>query len=514
MGVFLFLSSGLFLGWSLGANDAANVFGTAVGTRMVRFRTAAVVCSVFIVLGAVISGAGAAHTLGRLGAVNALAGSFTVALSAALTTYWMTRLKLPVSTSQAIVGAIIGWNFYTSAVTDASSLTKIVTTWIACPLLSAAVAVVMMVALRFAVGRLRPHLLVLDAWTRLGLLAVGAFGSYSLGANNIANVMGVFVPDNPFRDVEFGGFTLSGGQLLFALGGIAIGVGVFTYSERVMRTVGGGLLRLSPLAALVVVLAQSVTLFLFASEGLQHALASRGLPTFPLVPVSSSQAVIGAIIGIGVLRGGRGIRYGVLGEISLGWAATPVLAGALAFVLLFVVDNVFDQQVSRPVAYRIDQAVIAELEARGIRDQGLAGLEGRLRTNSVRLKHDLRESTKLKPDQILTVIEVARLGAWRVDAAVIATELDREWLTSEQLHAVRSLVGRDYRRSWELRRDLAAASAEWRPRPASTVNRVHNKELEKKLEYLETLFQVAETRESPDGASGEPADAGAGFVPR
>ncbi len=41
--VLVFLSSGLFLGWSLGANDAANVFGTAVGTRMVRFTTAAVI---------------------------------------------------------------------------------------------------------------------------------------------------------------------------------------------------------------------------------------------------------------------------------------------------------------------------------------------------------------------------------------------------------------------------------------------------------------------------------------
>ena len=108
MEVIFFLSSGLFLGWSLGANDAANVFGTAVGTRMVKFRTAALVCSVFIILGAVISGAGAAHTLGRLGAVNALPGAFTVALAAGLTTWWMTRLNLPVSTSQAIVGAIIG----------------------------------------------------------------------------------------------------------------------------------------------------------------------------------------------------------------------------------------------------------------------------------------------------------------------------------------------------------------------------------------------------------------------
>ena len=54
--ILLFLSSGLFLGWSLGANDAANVFGTAVATRMVRFRTAAVVTSVFVILGAVVGG--------------------------------------------------------------------------------------------------------------------------------------------------------------------------------------------------------------------------------------------------------------------------------------------------------------------------------------------------------------------------------------------------------------------------------------------------------------------------
>ena len=38
------LLGGIFLGWSLGANDAANVFGTAVGTRMVRFSLAAIVC--------------------------------------------------------------------------------------------------------------------------------------------------------------------------------------------------------------------------------------------------------------------------------------------------------------------------------------------------------------------------------------------------------------------------------------------------------------------------------------
>ena len=61
--ILLFLFGGLFLGWSLGANDAANVFGTAVGTRMVNFKTAAIICSIFVILGAVISGAGTTETI-------------------------------------------------------------------------------------------------------------------------------------------------------------------------------------------------------------------------------------------------------------------------------------------------------------------------------------------------------------------------------------------------------------------------------------------------------------------
>ena len=79
--LLFFLSSGLFLGWSLGANDAANIFGSAVGTRMVRFRTAAVVASLFVIIGATFQGSGGADTLSRLGSINELAGAFTVALA-------------------------------------------------------------------------------------------------------------------------------------------------------------------------------------------------------------------------------------------------------------------------------------------------------------------------------------------------------------------------------------------------------------------------------------------------
>jgi PiT family inorganic phosphate transporter len=336
-----FLSSGLFLGWSLGANDAANVFGTAVGTKMLRFQTAALIGSVFVILGAVVSGAGASHTLGRLGSVNALPGAFTVALAAAFTVLWMTRLRLPVSTTQAIVGAILGWNIYAGMPTNYTSLTKIVTTWVASPLLSALFAGLFYLLAKVILKRISISIIRLDAYTRFGLIIVGAFGAYSLGANNIANVMGVFVPVTPFSITDLGPLTFSGAQKLFLLGGMAIAVGIYTYSHKVMQTVGKDLYRLSPISALIVVLASAAVLFLFASQELKSAMEAAGLPSFPLVPVSSSQAVVGGVIGIGIARGGRNIRFNILGRIGAGWVATPIAAGVSSFILLFIMQNLF-----------------------------------------------------------------------------------------------------------------------------------------------------------------------------
>ena len=341
--LLLFLTSGLFLGWALGANDAANVFGTAVGTKMVRWRTAAIVCSTFVMLGAVISGAGASQTLGRLGAISALPGAFMTALAAAIAVYSMVKSGLSVSTTQAIVGAIVGWNLFSGSTTDTALLTTIVSTWIICPVLAAGVAVVLHRLLTWWVRRSCVHMVRIDAYTRTGLIISGAFGAYALGANNIANVMGVFVPASPFHDVALtGALTLTSVQQLFGLGALAIAVGVFTYSRRVMVTIGTKLGRLSPLAALVAVTAHSIVLFAFASRGLEAFLTSHGLPSLPLVPVSSSQAVVGAVVGIALMQGTDGIRWAMLGRIIIGWVVTPVFAGLICFIGLYVLQNVFD----------------------------------------------------------------------------------------------------------------------------------------------------------------------------
>jgi PiT family inorganic phosphate transporter len=356
----IFLSSGLFLGWSLGANDAANVFGTAVGSKMVSFRKAAWIASIFVILGAVFQGRGAAETLTELGSVDALGGAFTVALCAALTVFLMTRASLPVSTSQAVVGAIIGWTAFTGRQTDLSVLSKIVSTWISGPILGLIFGALLFILIRFILKKSKVHVIKLDSFLRFGLIVAGSFGAYSLGANNIANVMGVFVPSAPDIVLSFGFFSIDGVQILFLIGGIAISVGIFTYSERVMQTVGKGILSLTPEAAFVVVIAQAIVLFLFSSVAFSNFLISIGLPPFPMVPVSSTQVVVGAVMGIGLIKGGREIKYKLLGGIAFGWVATPLSAGVLTYITLFFVQNVFGLKVVSTVSQVVEKVVVPQ----------------------------------------------------------------------------------------------------------------------------------------------------------
>ncbi|MBE6448312.1 MAG: inorganic phosphate transporter [Alphaproteobacteria bacterium] len=343
---FIFLSSGLFLGWSLGASDASNIFGTAVGTKMVKFRTAAIISSIFIILGAVYAGAGTSQTLGQLGSINTLPGAFMSALAAALTIYWMVELSMPISTSQAIVGAIIGWNFFAAKPTDITILSKIVSTWVFCPILSGIIAVILYKGINLYLHKTQLHILRQDCYTRIGLILAGAFGAYALGANNIANVMGVFVTSSPLKSLDLPlGISLNATQVLFFIGGIAISTGVATYSQKVINTVGNGVMKMSPLMAWVVVVSQALVLFLFSSQNLQHFLLSHHLPTIPLVPVSSSQAVIGAVMGIGLAKGGRDLNWCLIGKITISWVATPVIAAIVCYISLFFIQNVFALEV-------------------------------------------------------------------------------------------------------------------------------------------------------------------------
>ena len=478
------LSGGLFLGWSLGANDAANVFGTAVGTRMIRFTTAAFVCSVFVIAGAVVSGAGAADMLGRLGAIDMRAGAFTCALAAGLTVYYMTKWGLPVSTSQAIVGAIVGWNIFSGSFTDPATLVTIVSTWVLCPILAGLIAVPLYAATRRCLRWANLHLLRADTLTRFALLFAGAFGAYSLGANNIANVMGVFVEVSPFTALSLHDvYTLTSVQQLFLLGGIAIAAGVFTYSKRVMLTVGNGIVPISAVAAWVVVIAHSIVLFAFASEDLERLLAAHDLPTIPLVPVSSSQAVVGAIVGLGLMRGGHGIDWRLVRNIGFGWITTPLIAALVCFTTLFFVQNVFDQPVHREKRFSMSLEVLNRLGEHVVVTEELATLKDREFVGATAFLDAFRERASASSAAERRALDLSEIGDFRIGERRIF-RIEEGGLSPGQIEALEELAGAHFRYRWAFAEALAAETDEWTYLPDSPLNKSHNRKLRRQLEYV------------------------------
>jgi len=296
---------GVFLGWSLGANDASNVIGPAVTSRMLRFTTAAILASLFVLLGAVLQGRSGIHTLSGLTQMT-LHQAVLASIAAAITVTLMTIVRLPVSTSQAVVGAILGIGFVNRYV-DMTGLGKVVACWVGTPVGGAIMAIVVYRALATVNNRLGPNLLESDALLRIGLVAAGSYGAYALGANNVANVTAVFVGAGHLSMTEA---TL--------VGGLSIGLGILTFSKRVMVTVGSRLVRLDPFSALVVLLAEAITVHFY---------------TFVGVPVSTSQAVIGAVLGIGLLKGIRTVSRRTLFTIMSGWFLTPLIAAVLVVAM-------------------------------------------------------------------------------------------------------------------------------------------------------------------------------------
>jgi len=97
-----FVSWGALLGLSLGANDGGNLFGTAVATRVLRFRTAALLAAAFVVMGAAFQGQHAIHTVQSI-TVGGKAAIMVIVLCAAFTVAVMTVFRLPVSATQALL---------------------------------------------------------------------------------------------------------------------------------------------------------------------------------------------------------------------------------------------------------------------------------------------------------------------------------------------------------------------------------------------------------------------------
>ena len=306
---FVYLSS-IFMGWSLGANDAANIFGTGVVTRAIRFRTAAILLSIFVILGSIIEGQKPMETVGYFTGLD-INSALLATIVAALVVTGMTYFGIPVSTSQAILGAVMGVAIYTSgfAAFPWDKFTRIIASWLIAPL-GAMVISIGLYQLMDIISRRIKTLPTFMLAMKIGIMVVGSYGAYTLGANNVANTTGVFVGAGIFTPF-----------LGTVIGGLAIAFGACTYSKRVMETVGGKITPLDIPTAFVAVLAEAIILHIFTQVG---------------VPVSASQAIVGAIIGIGLAKGIRTVSARKITQIIGGWVLTLLVSILIPYLFLLL----------------------------------------------------------------------------------------------------------------------------------------------------------------------------------
>jgi len=220
-----------------------------------------------------------------------------------------TFFKLPVSTSQSIVGGIAGVGFAAGADLNLAKVGTIVQVWVICPLLTGLLAFGLYWVFRRLFARYESN----SIWQRVpnALLILSAcYVGFSMGANNVGNAMG------PIANLGMQA------PWLGALGGVALAMGTLTFGRRVTETVGSGITMLDPVSALSAQTAAALAIHYFSILG---------------IPISTSQAVVGAVIGVGLVHGIRTVKARKIAGIAIGWIATPTIAGLIAFVLFKVV---------------------------------------------------------------------------------------------------------------------------------------------------------------------------------
>ncbi|MCK4548122.1 MAG: anion permease [Candidatus Eisenbacteria sp.] len=300
--------AGFYVGWNIGANDGGNCIGTSLGAGLISFRRGAVLVAFFLLVGAVLQGDRVVETVGR-GIVSEdlpATAVLLVLLSGGLVVSMATFLRIPVSTSQSVVGAVVGVGLSMGANVSDGRIRSIVLSWILCPVMAMLLSAVGYLLLRWVIRRVGWSFRVerIMGWL---LLASACYAAYSLGANNAGNIVG---PIGNLREVPT--------RFLLVLSGGAMAIGVITFGRGVAEAIGRGIVPLDLVGALVVQTATGLVIHFYSMIG---------------IPVSTSHTVVGAVIGVGLVRGIQAMGRRKIAEIGIGWIVTPTAAGFLCFLL-------------------------------------------------------------------------------------------------------------------------------------------------------------------------------------
>jgi PiT family inorganic phosphate transporter len=253
---------GAAVGWSIGANDAANSLGTAVGSKILTLKQAIILIAIFGFLGAFLQGSYVIKTIGK-GIVPmdtlgkdaalyvALVASFSACAWVVLATYW----KMPISTSHSIVGAVAGAGLAIHAPIKWKVLFDIFICWIFTPVGAAILGYIFYRIFKNIFYRIIPRRNInkIMAWL---IIISGCYVAYSWGANDVANATGVIV-----------GAGVLTPTVSVVLGGAAIVLGIVTWGYKVIETIGSEITQLLPIMAFSAQLASAINVHVYTVFG-------------------------------------------------------------------------------------------------------------------------------------------------------------------------------------------------------------------------------------------------------
>lgn len=327
----LALTATFYIGWNIGSNDTANAMGTSVGAHVINFRRAVALLAIFVILGAMLEGYKVMKPVGEgiitnpAGGPSPLSSMPEVVVISMLTAgAWVTvatYFGVPVSTHQAIIGALVGAGFAMSAWGEVPTevhtgkLLTIFSAWVITPFSAAFFAYIIYKLASIPVRRIK-SITTVNLLFSVMVLFSGCYVAYVMGANDVGTAMAAMYAVG--KESLGAGFA----QQLALFGAVAVAVGGITYGRRVMRTVGEGITRLEPMTAFVAQLAAALTVHTFTQWGL---------------PVSTSQSIVGGVLGAGLVKGVRAVRGRKMATIALMWFVTTLSAMAVAFLLTYLI---------------------------------------------------------------------------------------------------------------------------------------------------------------------------------
>jgi len=300
-----------------GFHDAANSIATVVSTRVLSPGKAVVWAAFFNFIAAFTFGTAVASTVGS-GMIDIhvvtfsviFAGLFGAIIWDLITWYY----GLPTSSSHALVGGYAG-----AAVAKAGfgalvagGWTKTVIFIFLSPLIGMAAGLGLMVGIHWLFRWTPPSRV--DRWFRRLQLVSAAFFSLNHGANDAQKTMGI-IAGVLFTAGYIQEFHIPFWVVLIAH--TAIGLGTLAGGWRIIHTMGSKITKLQPVGG-------------FAAEtGAALALLTA---TLIGVPVSTTHAITGAIVGVGSTRRLSAVRWGVAGQIVWAWVLTIPAAFTIAAV--------------------------------------------------------------------------------------------------------------------------------------------------------------------------------------